>query len=169
MEHVRVGEDRVCGPADVSALVHGGVAVVDRRSEAGEAEPREPASLVLGERLRGVEEERPRGRLARDRVEHRQRERECLPGGRRGRDDDALAAFGGLPGLRLVGVERVDPGRREHCGDVRMKPGRQLLGPSPTSSHQAAVGDLGSVEEGVPGGGIAQDAVPASARSAASS
>ena len=83
-----------------------GVAVVDRRAEPRQAEAGEAPRLVLGERLRRVEVERARRRLARDRVEDGEVERERLP--RRGarRHDDVLAPSRRLPRLGLMGVER---------------------------------------------------------------
>ena len=60
VQHVRVGEDQVGAPADRPALLARGVAVVDRVAQPAPADPREPARLVLGERLGRVEVEGPR-------------------------------------------------------------------------------------------------------------
>ena len=169
MQHVRVREDRVRGAPDMRALPDGRVAVVDRGSQGAQAEAGEPARLILREGLRRVEEERARGGLARDRVEHRQREGEGLPRGGARRHDDALAALHRLPGLRLVEIERVDAAGGERRDDVRVQPRREGLGAAGSSLNRPAVGDLGSVEQDVPGGCVAQGAAPASARSAASS
>ena len=98
--------------ADLPAPLGRRVAVVDRRAEPLEPELGERARLVLRERLRRVEVERARLRLARDRVEHREVEGERLPGRRAGRDDDVLAALRGLPGLGLVAESDGDAGRR---------------------------------------------------------
>ena len=121
VEHVGVREDRVRGPADVRPPLDRRVAVVDRRAEAAQAERGEPARLVLRERLRRIEVERPRRRLARDRVERRQREREGLPRRRPGRDDDVLAARDRLPRLRLVRVEAGDAAPLERLGERRVQ------------------------------------------------
>ena len=97
----------VRGAADVRALLDRRVAVVDRGPQPAEAERREPAGLVLRERLRRIEEERPGCGLACDRVEHGEREGERLARRRSRRHDDVLAAGRRLPRLRLV---RVEPG-----------------------------------------------------------
>jgi hypothetical protein len=97
VEHVRVREDEVRPLADLPAALARRVAVVDRRLQALEPQLAERARLVLRERLRRVEVERARLRLARDRVEHGQVERERLPGRRARRDDDVLAALAPPP------------------------------------------------------------------------
>ena len=66
-------------------------------------------------------------------------------------------------------VQRIDVGRGKRGDDVRVQPRRKRLGPTGAALDSSTVGDLGSVEKGVPGGGVAQDAASASARSAASS
>jgi hypothetical protein len=66
-------------------------------------------------------------------------------------------------------VEPVDAAGGECRDDVRVQVGGERLRPARSSRNRAAVGDLGRVEKDVPGGGLAQDAVPANARSAASS
>jgi hypothetical protein len=66
-------------------------------------------------------------------------------------------------------VERVDAAGGERRDDVRMQVGGERLRPARSSRNRPAIGDFGRVEEDVPGGGLAQDAAPASARSAASS
>ena len=68
VQHVGVREDHVRRAADLRAALGLGVAVVDRRADSGEPEPRDAPRLILGQRLRRVEVERPGGRLARDRV-----------------------------------------------------------------------------------------------------
>ena len=93
VEHVGVRQDDVRPLADLPAPLARRVAVVDRGPQALQPELRERAGLVLRERLRRVEVERPRLRLARDRVEHGQVERERLSRGRAGRDDDVLATL----------------------------------------------------------------------------
>ena len=66
-------------------------------------------------------------------------------------------------------VQRIDTRRRERGDDVAVQPRRKRLGPAGAALDASTVGDLGSVEKGVPGGGVAQDAASASARAAASS
>ena len=121
VEHVRVREQRVRPLPDLPTALGRRVAVVDRRPEPLQPELRERAGLILGERLRGVEVEHSRLRLARDRVEHRQVERERLPRGRAGGDDDVLTALRGLPGLGLMPEERGDPRRDEGGRDERVE------------------------------------------------
>ena len=127
-----------------------GVAVVDGRAQAGEPQAREAARLVLGERLRRVEVEGPGRRLARDRVEHRQVERERLPrrGGRG--DDDVLASCGGLPRLGLLGIEAADAGRRERVGDAAVETLGQRLDARSARRLGRAERELLSREEIVP-------------------
>jgi len=69
--------------------------------------------LILRERFRRVEVQRPGLRIARYRVEDREVERERLPRRGPGRDDDVLAALRGFPYLGLVAVERGDAGSDE--------------------------------------------------------
>ena len=121
VEHVRVREDEVRPLADLPAPLAGGVAVVDRRPEPLQSECRECPSLILRERLGGVEVEGPRLGLARDRVEHGKVEGERLSGRGARRDDDVLAAAGRLPGLCLVAVEGGDTVRGERGGDARIE------------------------------------------------
>jgi hypothetical protein len=169
VEHVGVRQDRVGGPTHVGTLLDRRVPVVDRGPQPSEAEPREPSRLVLRERLRRVEEEGPGRPLAGDRVEDRERERERLPGGRPGRDDDAFAARDDLPRLRLVDVEPVDTRGGKRRGDVLVQTVRERFRATGPGLDRPAVGDLGRVEERVPEGRRGQDAAPARARSAASS
>ncbi len=79
VEHVRVREHDVRPLADLPASFRRRVAVVDRGPESLEPELRERAGLILRERLRRVEVERPGLRIARDRVEDGKVERERLP------------------------------------------------------------------------------------------
>ena len=114
--------------AHLPAALGCGVAVVDRGAQLRQPEGAERPELVLRERLRRVEVERAALRLARERVEHRQVERERLPARRPRRDDQVLAAGRRLPGLRLVGVERVDPLGGERVADARVELVRQRRG-----------------------------------------
>ena len=147
VEHVRVRQHEVRPLADLPAALARRVAVVDRRPQPLQPELGERAGLILRERLRRVEVERARLRLARDRVEHGEVERERLPGGRAGRDDDVLAAPRRLPGLRLVAVERGDAGPDERGGDARIEVVGQRLELRLARRLDAAVRDLLALEE----------------------
>jgi hypothetical protein len=69
-----------------------------------------------------------------------------------------------------VGVDAFDPVAGERGDDVGVERGRERLAAAGATLDDPAVGDLGRVEQRVPGGdGLAQGAVPASARAAASS
>ncbi len=108
VEHVRVGEDRVRPRPHLAPLVDRRVAVVDRRPHAGHAEGCEAARLILRERLRRIEVERARLRVAGDRVEHGEVEGERLAARRACRDGDVLAARCGRPCLGLMLEQRGD-------------------------------------------------------------
>ena len=125
VEHVRVREDDVRPLADLPAGLRRGVAVVDRRPHLGHAERGERAGLVLGERLRRVQVERAILRLRRERVQHRQVERERLAARRPGRDHHVLAALRGRERFRLVRVERREPAPLERLHDLRVEFVRQ--------------------------------------------
>ena len=105
VEHVRVRENDVGPLADLPATIRRGVAVVDRGADVRGVQLRERARLVLRQRLRGVEVERPGLRFTGDRVQHRQVEAERLPGCRARGQDHVLAAPGCVPGCALVEVE----------------------------------------------------------------
>ena len=109
VEHVRVGQDQVRPLADLPAALLRRVAVVDRRPDARDGELAERARLVLRERLRRVQVDRPALRVGGERVEHRQVERQRLSGGGPGRDDHVAAGADGGVRLRLVRVELLDP------------------------------------------------------------
>ena len=78
VQHVGVGEDEVRPAADLPATFAGRVAVVDGRADVRRAQLSERPRLVLRERLGRVEVDRALLGVARDRVEHRQVEREGL-------------------------------------------------------------------------------------------
>ena len=152
VEHVRIREDEVRPLADLPAPLAGGVAVVDRRPEPLQSECRECSSLILRERLGGVEVEGPRLGLAHYRVEHGKVEGERLSGRGARRDDDVLAAAGRLPGLRLVAVEGGDPVRGERGGDARIEVVGKRLEPRLARRLDPAVRDLLAVEKVGPAG-----------------
>ena len=136
VEHVRVGQDHVRPLADLPAALALGVAVVDRRLDALDAERRERAGLVLRERLRRVEVERPALRLAREQVEHRQVEGEALAARGARRHDRVPALAQRVPGLGLVPVQRGDPLADERRGDARVEVVRERLArPGPRRLH----------------------------------
>ena len=151
VEHVGVREDHVRRLADLRPPLGLGVAVVDRGANPAEAEPGEAPRLVLGQRLRRVEVERPRGRLARDRVEDGQVEGERLPRCGAGRDDDVLAACGRLPRLALLRVEAVDAARGEGGCDARVEAGGERLEAGVARRLGGAEGELLAEEQVVPG------------------
>ena len=127
VEHVRIGEDQVGARADRAALLARGIAVVDRVAQEAPAELRELARLVLGERLGGVEVEGARRRVARERVEHRQVERQRLAaGGARGHD--RVPAPGLLEHVGLVGPERVDSAGAQGVSQRRVDVGGDRRG-----------------------------------------
>ena len=147
VEHVGVREDDVRPLADLPAPLARRVAVVDRRAETLQPELGERARLILRERLRRVEVERARLRVARDRVEDGEVEGERLPRRGSGRDDDVLAALRGLPRLGLVAVERGDAGRDERRGDPWVEVVRERLERRLSSRLDARVRDLLAFEE----------------------
>jgi hypothetical protein len=79
VQHVGVRKDEVGPLPDLPALLGWCVAVIDRRAQAWQLELGEAPRLILGERLRGVEVERPLLRVGCERVEHGQVEGEGLP------------------------------------------------------------------------------------------
>ena len=151
VEHVRVGQDDVRPLADLPAPLALGVAVVDRRLHALDAEGLQRAGLILRERLRRVEVERPALRLAREQVEHGQVEREALPARRARRDDHVAAGAERLPGLGLVGVERGDPLRDERRRDARVEVVRKRLAASRRGGSTDEVRELLTDQDLLPG------------------
>ena len=114
VQHVRVREDDVGATADLAAVLGRRVSVVDRSPHAGQSERVEGAKLVLRERLRRVEEESAELRIAGERVEHRQVERERLPRCSARRDADVLTSCRCLPERELVRVEGRNGDRLPH-------------------------------------------------------
>ena len=124
VEHVGVREDEVRPPADGGALVAGRVAVVDRGTHPlAQPELGDRAGLVLRQRLRGVEVDRARLRVAAEHVERRQVEAQRLARRRAG-GDDRRAVPRALQRLGLVRVQLLDPGG---CQCVAQR-GVQLVG-----------------------------------------
>ena len=110
VEHVGVREDEVRPPADGGALVAGRVAVVDRGPHPlAQPELGDRAGLVLRQRLRRVEVDRARLRVAAEHVERRQVEAQRLARRRAG-GDDRRAVPRALQRLGLVRVQLLDPG-----------------------------------------------------------
>ncbi len=127
--------------------------ICQRRSLSVSPERAQAAQLILRQRLGRVEVERALLRLARDRVEHGQVERQRLPAGRAGRDDEVLAASRGVPGCALVRVELLYPLRRERVAHPLVQFVRKRREPGFTRRLGAEVGDLFALEEIVPGAG----------------
>ena len=117
VQHVGVGEDEVGARADRAPFLARRVAVVDGVTQEAAAERGQLAGLVLGQRLRRIEVERPGGRIPGERVQHRQVERQRLAAGR-ARRHDRVPPRRCLQGVGLVGPELVDS-----CG--RQRPPRE--------------------------------------------
>src|SRR5712691_5754633 len=131
MQHVRVREDDVRPPADLPAPLEWRVAVVDRGAYLRGLQLCQGPRLVLRERLRGVEVERAKLRLTRNRVEHGEIEREALSGRGAGGDDDVLAVGPCVPDRALMGTEGVQPSHSERCPHawVQVRRQRRCAGP----------------------------------------
>ena len=120
------------------------VAVVDRGRTRSQPERGQRARLVLGERLGGVEVERPRPAIAAEDLERRQVEAQRLARGG-SRRDDRRALPGRLQRLGLVGVEaaRCRPARAPRAGPGAAPSGsarrRARAGPLAGLAHEAAV------------------------------
>ena len=116
VQHVGVGEQHAGGFADAAAAL-GRVAVISGRERvddavAGPLDERLPlAELILRQRLGGIEIERPRQRVARQRLQHRRVEAERLAAGRRGGHHHMLPIQRGVDRLGLVRVQSLGPGR----------------------------------------------------------
>ncbi len=152
VEHVRVGQDEVGPAADLPAPLGRRVAVVDRGAHPRHAERREAPSLVLRERLRGVEVEGARLRVAGERVEDRQVEGERLPARGAGGDDHVLPAGRGLPGHGLVDVERVEALRVEGGAHARVELDRDRGGAGRRGGYRLRVREPLPLKELVPEG-----------------
>jgi hypothetical protein len=120
VEHVRVGQDQVRALADGAALLARRVPVVDRVAQERRAQLVQLARLVLRERLGRVDVDRPRPRIARQRVEHRQVERQRLAARGAGRDDRRVLPRR-LERCRLVRPELVDAGALERLEERRVQ------------------------------------------------
>ena len=157
MEHVRVGEDQVRPLANLPPLGPGCVAVIDRGLDPWRAELGQRTNLVLGQRLRRVEVERPQLGLAGKGVEDGKVERERLAGRGAGGDDQVLAAGRRVPGRGLMGEELRDAGCGEHVADTRLEVVRDRLEPRGAGGLGGDVGELLAGEQVVPEvGGDAQ-------------
>ena len=164
VEHVRVGDHHLARLAHSGPdgrrrvpVVAGGAdlqpGVLHQLPELG--------GLVLAQRLGGEEEERARGRILREGLEHRHGVAERLAG-RGGRDHhDVLAGVDRLDGIRLVGVRPLDAAVGQACPDARVKPLRpvRVLGGHRLTDlvvdHAACQGRLSEepVQDGPRGGG----------------
>ena len=152
VEHVGVREHEVRPLARLPALLARRVAVVDRRAHPRHRERGERACLILREGLRRIQVERPVLRVRRERVQHRQVERERLPRRRSRRDDDVLAAAGRLPRPRLVLVQLDDSPAPERLPDRLVQPLRERLRASPACRLRPEIRDLFAGEKVVPDG-----------------
>ncbi len=115
MQHVGVREDHVRLVAQLPARLARRVAVVGARDERAAqerravGEPREPAELVLRERLGREEVERDRERITKQALQDGHVVRERLSGRRPRRDHHVLLRPREIDGARLVRVEAGDP------------------------------------------------------------
>ena len=129
MEHVRVRDDDLAGLADGRPDRCRGVPVVAGRRNLQARVPdqlRELCHLVLAERLGGEQEQGPGRRILGQRLEHRHRVAERLPGRGRRHDDDVLAGVDSFDGIGLVRVRALDAPFREPRPDPRVQPGGPL-------------------------------------------
>jgi hypothetical protein len=171
VEHVRVGHDDGAALAGGAPRVPRRVAVVDdgRDREAALREQLPEARLLVArKRLGGVEVDRARVGLARERLEHREVEAEALAA-RRGRGDDEVPAGPRRRvRLRLVLVEPGDPPRaqssrerrRERVGQLDERPrargqgvigreaGADVAGREPAGHHGLEAGEGGPGRQG---------------------
>ncbi len=153
VQHVGVREDEVGPFPDLPALLGGRVAVVDRRPQARELELGQAPRLILGERLRRVEVERPLLRIGRERVQHREVEGERLPARGARRDDDVLASPCRFQGFDLVHVELLDAAPAKSIGKSGMEVRRERGEASLLRRDNRGVRDLLGREELVPESG----------------
>ncbi len=161
VQHVGVGQHHVGALAYLRPRLARRVAVVDGRAHPlGQPERRKRPGLVLGERLGGVQVQRARARVAAEHVQRGQVEAHRLAGRGAGGDDGGPRP-GGVDGLRLMGVEALDPQaykRRRHFG---VQLGRhvdqaRLAGSFACLAHESAIGAPG-VQQRAPRLGCAVD------------
>jgi hypothetical protein len=81
--------------------------------------------LILCERFRGIEVQRPRLRIAQQRVQDRQIVAESLSACRRGDDADVRAAQGGIHRRALVQIETREPPVFKCSLQTRVEAGRE--------------------------------------------
>ena len=124
VQHVRVREHHPRGAADRRPLAPRGIAVI-RRGPQVRIERRVPelAELILRQRLRGKEIERPRRLPLQHPLDHRHVVAERLAAGRRGDDRDIVPPPHPVDRLRLVRVEPLDArGRQRRPQRLRQRP-----------------------------------------------
>ena len=125
VEHVGVGQQQAPPLAGHASRRRGRVAVVDGQLDLAARHGAQPADLVLGERLGGVEVEGAGVGLGQQSVEHGQVEAHALARGGAGGDDEVLAALGHVPGRPLVQPERAHALSAESLGEQGVEAGRQ--------------------------------------------
>ena len=117
VQHVGIGQQHARASADAATSSLGRVTIIGRGQGIDDAvsralDQRIPlAELVLRQRLGGVEVQRPRQRIARQRLEHRHVEAQRLAAGRRGGNDHIPTRQRSVDRLGLVGVQALGPGR----------------------------------------------------------
>ena len=142
VQHVGVRQDDRGPRAYARALRLRRVAVVDGRDHAAKLQARQVASLVLGERLGGVEVEGAARRVVGERVEGRDGEAERLAA-RRARGDDDVPFLGEeVVRAALVAVEALRALRHQRSAQLRRKCVGQGRRASSTSGLVGHVDDL---------------------------
>ncbi len=124
MEHVRIGDDDVPGGANQPPHVGGCVAVVRVRLDIGSGRFDQAVQvrvLVLSQRLGREEVERSRGRVAHDRVDHRQVVAQRFSRGSRGHHGGMIARLNAAEGVRLVRIKVSDPAGPERLSQLRIQ------------------------------------------------
>ena len=160
VQHVGVGQDQVRPAPHLASLRLRRVAVVDRQPQVGRGERRQRSRLVLGEGLGRVQVHGARPGVLRDRVQHRQVERQRLAAGGAG-DHHRVARPSCLCRIRLVGVQPFDAGGRQRGRQARIDPGRHVgeprrpAGDGAAGDHLLAGRRSAEREHLVPGRGLA--------------
>ncbi len=161
VKHVGVGEDQVAALADRGSLVARRVAVVDRRAD-GVTQPEgmKCPRLVLGERFRRIQVERPGSWVDAQHLKRGQLKTQRLARGRAG-GNDRRSLEGGLDRVGLVGVQPGDPeaikcGANRRAQPLRDRNKARFARPINMIVNQPLVG-APRLQQGRPGLGFAND------------
>ena len=120
VEHVGIREQYARRPPQRGALLNRRVSVIDRRPQGRQPIACQRAELILRESLGRVEIDRAGVRIGGQGIKHRQVERECFARRCARRDQHVLAPLRRIPGVPLVGVERIDTDRVDYRGGERL-------------------------------------------------